>query len=45
VAWSRDDERAARRRDRRVDRDGDAELDDYNTMLARLADDERRPRP
>lgn len=37
VAWSRDDERAARRRDRRVDRDGDTELDDYNEMLARLS--------
>ena len=36
VAWSRDDERAARRRDRRVDRDGDSELDDYNAMLTRL---------
>ena len=45
VAWSRDDERVARRRDRRVDRDGDTEMDDYNTMLARLAADERRPRP
>ncbi|MDM7829997.1 cytochrome c oxidase assembly protein [Cellulomonas sp. MW9] len=38
VAWSRDDERAARRRDRRVDREGDLELDDYNAMLARLSD-------
>lgn len=37
VAWSRDDERAARRRDRRVDRSGDTELDEYNEMLGRLA--------
>jgi putative copper resistance protein D len=37
VAWSRDDERAARRRDRRVDRSGDTELEEYNAMLARLA--------
>jgi cytochrome c oxidase assembly factor CtaG/putative copper export protein len=36
-AWSRDDDRAARRRDRQVDRDGDQELDDYNAMLARLS--------
>lgn len=40
VAWARDDERAARRRDRRVDRDGDTELDEYNAMLARLARDD-----
>ncbi|WP_242511385.1 cytochrome c oxidase assembly protein [Pengzhenrongella frigida] len=36
-SWSRDDERAARRRDRQVERDGDTELDDYNAMLARIA--------
>ena len=40
-AWSRDDERAARRRDRRVEREGDVELDEYNAMLTRLADRER----
>lgn len=38
VLWTRDDERIARRRDRRVDRDGDAEMDEYNAMLARMAD-------
>ncbi|WP_448062586.1 cytochrome c oxidase assembly protein [Cellulomonas hominis] len=38
VAWSRDDDRTARRRDRRVDRDGDVEMDEYNAMLARLAE-------
>jgi len=37
VAWTRDDERTARRRDRAADRDGDAELTEYNAMLARLA--------
>jgi putative copper resistance protein D len=38
VAWSRDDERAARRRDRRVDSSGsDRELDEYNRMLTDLA--------
>ncbi|MGO1317911.1 MAG: cytochrome c oxidase assembly protein [Cellulomonadaceae bacterium] len=37
VRWSRDDERAARRRDRRVEAKGDTELDDYNAMLADLA--------
>ena len=36
-SWSRDDERTARRRDRKVDRDGDVEMDEYNAMLARLA--------
>ena len=37
LSWARDDERAARRRDRRVDRDGDVEMDEYNAMLARLS--------
>ena len=41
VAWSRDDDRAARRRDRQVDREGDIELDEYNAMLSRLADNDR----
>lgn len=39
TSWSRDDERAARQRDRRVDRSGDTELEDYNAMLARLSKD------
>ncbi len=38
LAWARDDDRTARRRDRRVDREGDVELDEYNAMLAGLAD-------
>lgn len=40
VQWTRDDERTARRRDRRVDREGDTELDEYNAMLARMARDD-----
>jgi putative copper resistance protein D len=45
LSWARDDERVARRRDRRVDRDGDGELDEYNAMLARLAEDGRGATP
>ncbi len=41
VAWARADERTARRRDRRVAREGDVEMDEYNAMLARLADRDR----
>ncbi|WP_311836159.1 cytochrome c oxidase assembly protein [Cellulomonas fimi] len=37
-SWARDDERTARRRDRRVDRDGDTEMDEYNAMLGRVAE-------
>jgi putative copper resistance protein D len=36
--WVRSDERAAKRYDRRADRDGDAELDAYNHRLARLGE-------
>ncbi len=36
VQWSRSDDREARRRDRAADRDGDAELNAYNAMLARM---------
>lgn len=35
--WSRHDERAARRGDRRADSDGDADLAAYNAMLAKLS--------
>lgn len=39
VQWARSDERESARRDRKVDRAGeDAELDEYNAMLARLAE-------
>lgn len=37
LAWTKDDERTARRLDRAADRDGDAELVAYNAMLARMA--------
>ena len=41
MAWARDDERTARRGDRAADRDGDAELNAYNAMLASMADKEQ----
>ncbi|MBI5162130.1 MAG: bifunctional copper resistance protein CopD/cytochrome c oxidase assembly protein [Micrococcales bacterium] len=34
ILWSRSDDREAKRRDRKADRDGDAELAEYNRMLA-----------
>ena len=37
LAWVRSDDREARRRDRRADRDGEQELTEYNARLARLA--------
>ena len=37
VMWTKSDEREARRRDRKADRDGDAELKEYNAMLSRMA--------
>lgn len=37
IQWSRQDERSARRDDRRADVDGDADLRAYNAMLRRLA--------
>ncbi|MEK8227150.1 cytochrome c oxidase assembly protein [Oerskovia sp. M15] len=38
VMWSKSDEREARRRDRRVDQVGDLEMDEYNKMLAEIAE-------
>ena len=38
MSWTRDDERTARRGDRAADRDGDAELTEYNAMLTRLGE-------
>ena len=35
--WARSDERESTRYDRKADRDGDAELEEYNAMLARRA--------
>jgi cytochrome c oxidase assembly factor CtaG/putative copper export protein len=37
VQWSRSDDRDAKRYDRAADRDGDAELEEYNAMLAKLS--------
>jgi len=34
IMWSRSDERESKRYDRKADRDGDAELEAYNAMLA-----------
>ncbi|HEV2780482.1 MAG TPA: cytochrome c oxidase assembly protein [Actinophytocola sp.] len=42
LQWSKADEREARRRDRRADADGDAELEAYNAMLRKLAERDRR---
>jgi putative copper resistance protein D len=42
LSWIRSDAREAKRSDRQAARDGDAELDDYNAMLATLH--KRRPR-
>ncbi|MGV8885855.1 MAG: cytochrome c oxidase assembly protein [Microbacteriaceae bacterium] len=37
VMWSRSDERESKRYDRKAARDGDAELEEYNAMLAKRA--------
>ena len=37
LQWSKSDEREARRKDRKADRDGDLELADYNAYLAGLS--------
>ncbi|WP_454041915.1 cytochrome c oxidase assembly protein [Cellulosimicrobium sp. Marseille-Q8652] len=45
VMWTKSDEREAKRRDRQADRDGDAELQEYNARLAEMAErDEHTPR-
>ena len=41
IMWSRSDERDSRRLDRQADRDGDAELEAYNAMLAKRAERSR----
>lgn len=38
LQWFRDDTRQAKQRDRRADRDNDAELEAYNAMLQRIAE-------
>jgi putative copper resistance protein D len=40
--WSRQDAKESTRYDRKADRDGDAELNAYNEMLARRADQRAR---
>ncbi|WP_321575296.1 cytochrome c oxidase assembly protein [Oerskovia douganii] len=42
VMWARSDEKDARRRDRRVDKDGDVEMDEYNRMLAKMAEQDTK---
>ena len=42
IQWSRTDARQQRRRDRQVDRSGDAELEAYNARLAELAERDAR---
>ena len=44
IQWSRSDARRQRRRDRHVDRSGDAELEAYNAHLAELAERDARAR-
>jgi len=44
VSWARDDDRLATRRYRKVDRDGDIEMDGYNNMLKKLSAGERKAR-
>ncbi len=44
VQWVRSDEREARRRDRREDATGDAELAAYNAMLRQMAEQDGRRR-
>ncbi len=42
IRWVQDDDREARRRDRKASRDDDADLRAYNEMLARLQEQDRR---
>ena len=42
IMWTRSDEREAKRQDRQADRDGDAELHEYNAMLAKMAERDDR---
>lgn len=42
VAWTRADERQAKRRDRAADRFGDAELEAYNARLAAIAEQDAK---
>ncbi|UNK71016.1 cytochrome c oxidase assembly protein [Microbacterium sp. H1-D42] len=42
IQWSRSDDKLQRRRDRHADRTGDAELEEYNAQLAKLAERDER---
>ena len=42
IQWSRSDDKLQRRSDRAADRDGDAELEEYNARLSKLAEQDRR---
>ena len=42
IQWSRSDAKLQRRRDRHADRTGDAELEEYNAQLAKLAERHER---
>lgn len=42
IQWSRSDDKLQRRRDRFTDRSGDAELEEYNEKLAKLAAKDQR---
>ena len=44
VQWFRSDAREARRLDRAADRGGNKDLEDYNAMLSKLADRDKRSR-
>ena len=44
ISWARSDEKVSRRLDRKADRDGDADLAEYNAMLARQAARDERSR-
>ncbi|WP_291380232.1 cytochrome c oxidase assembly protein [Demequina sp.] len=43
VAWRRADARTAKRQDREAERTGDADLEEYNSMLGGLADSDDAP--
>lgn len=45
IMWARSDDRESKRYDRKADRDGEAELEAYNEMLAKQARRVTAPRP
>lgn len=44
ISWARSDDKLSRRLDRKADRDGEAELAEYNAMLSKQASRDRRAR-